>query len=214
MKFLLILMLGALLLLGPAACADKNESTEAAATAQAEKAAEVAVPVDDEENLAASRAATQKLGGALKTALQAAMTDGGPGQALNVCHDEAEFIAQQICDEEGLTVGRTSRKARNPGNEPDDWELAGLEAFAARIADGEQPGDLEMWATVTDADGGRTFRYLKAIPTAPLCLKCHGTDLAPELSAQLAELYPDDQAVGFAAGDMRGAFTVTLALPR
>ena len=69
MKSLLMMMLAALLLLGPAACADKNETTEATATAQteksAEKADEVAVPVGGEENLAACRAATQKLGGAL-----------------------------------------------------------------------------------------------------------------------------------------------------
>lgn len=218
MKCLLLMMLVALLLLGPTACADKNESTEAAASSEAEtpaeKADEEAAQAGDEEYVAASRAAAAKLGGALKTALQAAMKDGGPSQALNVCHDEAEFIAQQICDEEGLIVGRTSLKVRNPGNEAEDWEMEGLEDLAARMAAGEPAENLEMWTTVTDAGGGRTFRYLKAIPTAPVCLKCHGSDLDPELSAQLAELYPDDQATGFAAGDLRGAFTVTIALPR
>jgi hypothetical protein len=141
------------------------------------------------------------------------MGDGGPTKAVHVCHDEAETIAHQICEEEGLNVGRTSRKFRNPGNAPDPWEQAGLEAFAAKVAAGEKPGDLEMWTTVTDPDGHRTFRYLKAIPTAPLCLKCHGGELDPDLASQLDELYPEDQARGFSVGDLRGAFTVKIDLP-
>ena len=141
------------------------------------------------------------------------MGEGGPLAAVDVCHDEAAVIAQQICDEEGLIVGRTSTKFRNPDNAPDEWETAGLAAFTARMAAGEKPKDLEMWATVTEADGKRTFRYLKAIPTAPLCLKCHGSELAPDLADKLAELYPEDKATGFAVGDMRGAFTVKIELP-
>ena len=72
----------------------------------------------------------------------------------------------------------------------------------------------QVESTVTGADGNRTFRYLKAIPTGPLCLKCHGSDLAPDLAAKLAELYPEDKAHGFAVGDLRGAFSVKLDLPR
>ena len=71
-----------------------------------------------------------------------------------------------------------------------------------------------MWATVNDADGSRTFRYLNAIPTAPVCLKCHGGELDPGLAGELDELYPDDRARGFSTGDLRGAFTVKLDLPR
>jgi len=34
--------------------------------------------------------------------------------------------------------------------------------------------------------------------------------LAPDLKAKLAELYPNDQATGYAAGDLRGVFWVEL----
>ena len=222
MKSSMTLILLALVVTGMAACSGGDQGNggtgETAVADKAEKPAgmtpEGSSVADTERNLEICRVATKKLGGALKSALQEAMGKSGPDGALNVCHDEAEVISQQICEEEGLDVGRTSRKFRNPSNVPDEWEMAGLETFAARIAAGGQPKDLELWATVTDADGGRTFRYLKAIPTAPICLSCHGGELNPGLAEKLAELYPEDQAVGFSAGDMRGAFTVQFELPR
>jgi hypothetical protein len=53
---------------------------------------------------------------------------------------------------------------------------------------------------------------MKAIPTAELCVACHGSDLAPEREAQLDRLYPNDQARGFGADDIRGAFTLSKPL--
>ena len=217
MKNLTILMV--LLLAGVVGCSGGDK--DAVNTARSENQSDQVVASDTgaspfsqvDHNLATCRAATQELGGPLKSALQAAMKEQGPLGALHVCHDEAQVIGERICDEQGLTVGRTSDKVRNPANRPDSWEKAGLDAFATRIAAGEKPKDLEMWATVTDPSGARTFRYLKAIPTAPLCLKCHGGDLDGELAAKLTELYPEDQARGFAMGDMRGAFTVKMDLP-
>ena len=195
-----------------------GEAGETAAVDRAEKPPELipatSTVAETEQNLEVCRAATKKLGGALKSALMGAMGKEGPAGAMNVCHDEAEAIANQICEEDGLVVGRTSMKFRNPANAPDEWEKVGLETFAARITAGEKPQDLELWATFTDADGGRTFRYLKAIGTGPLCLKCHGGEPTADVANILADLYPEDLALGFAAGDLRGAFTVQLELPR
>ena len=217
MKTLTILMV--LLLAGLAACSsgDKDAASTAGSQKQAEQTTEM-VPAADvrdavDQNVETCRAATKELGGALKTALQGAMKESGPLGAVNVCYDESEIITDQICDEEGLTIGRTSRRFRNRSNAPDEWEKAGLKAFDARIKAGEKPRDLEMWATVISPGGARTFRYLKAIPTAPMCLKCHGGELAGDLDEKLTELYPEDKARGFAAGDMRGAFSVKLDLP-
>ena len=217
MKTFLILMV--LVLAGFAGCSsgDQDAASTAGSEKQTEKTAEMVPAAGSrhtvDQNVETCRAATKKLGGALKSALQGAMKEEGPLGAVNVCHDEAEVISNQICDEEGLTVGRTSRRNRNPSNAPDEWEKAGLEAFDARIKAGEKPQDLEMWATVTGPNGGRTFRYLKAIPTAPMCLSCHGSELAGDLDEKLTELYPEDKARGFAAGDMRGAFSVKMDLP-
>ena len=40
----------------------------------------------------------------------------------------------------------------------------------------------------------------------PLCLTCHGSELAPGVAEQISELYPEDHAIGFEAGDLRGVF--------
>ena len=53
---------------------------------------------------------------------------------------------------------------------------------------------------------------MKAIPTAPLCLQCHGEAIAPPVAEKITKLYPEDKATGFREGDIRGAFVVTKLL--
>jgi hypothetical protein len=54
---------------------------------------------------------------------------------------------------------------------------------------------------------------MKAIPTAEKpCLACHGKEIAPKVAARLAELYPEDAATGYSAGEIRGAFTLSRPL--
>ena len=56
---------------------------------------------------------------------------------------------------------------------------------------------------------------MRPIVLAPQCLGCHGkvAELAPGVAAVLAQRYPGDLATGYAAGDLRGAFSVRVALP-
>ena len=64
------------------------------------------------------------------------------------------------------------------------------------------------YAEVVAEGGKQYFRYMKAIPTGELCLKCHGAEIEPGVKAKLDELYPNDKARGFKLGDIRGAFTI------
>jgi hypothetical protein len=52
------------------------------------------------------------------------------------------------------------------------------------------------------------WTVIAPIPTQPLCLTCHGdpATFSPELKEALAVHYPNDQATGFKAGDLRGVF--------
>ena len=147
----------------------------------------------------------------LQGELFAAMKDGGPVKALDVCRTRAPQIAAGASAGTPWKIGRTSVKARNAANAPDAWEAAKLEEFRKRLAAGEEMAALEAWEVV-ETEGRRTFRYAKAIGTTSPCLGCHGADLKPEVAAKLQELYPDDQAVGFAAGQLRGAFTLSRPL--
>ncbi|MBJ7533548.1 DUF3365 domain-containing protein [Rhodomicrobium vannielii ATCC 17100] len=148
----------------------------------------------------------------LKGELVGAMKEGGPVAAISVCNTAAPAIASEASTG-GWIVRRTSLKLRNPATAPDAWEAETLARFDAAKAGGADPTKLER-AEVLDNGGQRTFRYMKAIPTAAEpCLACHGTNLAEPVKAKLAELYPDDKATGYSAGDIRGAFTLTKPLP-
>lgn len=159
-----------------------------------------------------SRSAAQKFGATLKEALQQAMQSGGAVNGIAVCHDKAGQIAAELSQQLGMLVGRTSLKIRNPANAPDNWELAVLKQFDARKAQGEPVDKLEFFAVIDDDQGQKTFRYMKAIPTAALCLGCHGENISPEVDAKLKALYPNDAARGFREGDLRGAFTLAKPL--
>ena len=51
---------------------------------------------------------------------------------------------------------------------------------------------------------------MKALPTVDLCLNCHGpqASLSAAVREKLAALYPQDKAVGYTAGQIRGAMTL------
>jgi hypothetical protein len=57
---------------------------------------------------------------------------------------------------------------------------------------------------------GGTSGYVEPILLQSPCLACHGDALAPEVAARIGELYPEDRAVGFQVGDLRGVFWVEL----
>ena len=144
----------------------------------------------------------------LKLELKAAMREGGPGNAIKVCKNKAPEIAADISQKQGWRVARTSLKLRNPQNEPDAWEVKVMNDFEKRKAAGEEIKTLE-YAEIIKSDGKKQFRYMKAIPTEKVCLTCHGTEIEPEEVEALNKFYPDDKAIGFKEGDIRGAFTVT-----
>ncbi len=135
----------------------------------------------------------------------------GPVEAIAVCRESAPAIAARISRERGWKVGRTSLRVRNPANAPDAWELEVLRRFEERAARGEKVGELEFGQICRDGERAE-FRYMKALPTGDICLLCHGRDLAPEVVRRLDELYPRDQARGFARGEIRGAITIVQPL--
>lgn len=143
---------------------------------------------------------------ALKGALQQGVKQGGIENAIDVCNIQAPQVAAAHSQGD-WRVRRTSLKLRNPENQPDAWELSVLQSFEQRLAAGEPASQL----VAATQDGGE-FRFMKAIPTGKLCLSCHGSNLAPRVSRKLDTLYPQDQARGFKAGDIRGAFSLRKSL--
>jgi hypothetical protein len=157
-----------------------------------------------EPSAAAGRAISASFAGELRTALEKALGEKGPVGAIGVCREEAPAIAARLSEEHGASVKRTGLRVRNPGNAPRPWELAALQNFEAQLARGTRMDQLELFES--RPDGGA--RYLKAIAVQPLCLTCHGENIAPEVRAAITKHYPGDQATGFKVNDLRGAFSV------
>jgi hypothetical protein len=155
-----------------------------------------------------SRATAREFMQTLKQELQKGMQAGGPINAVSVCNLAAPGIANTYSVRKDWKVGRTSLKPRNPNNAPDEWERAVLESFDERNRAGEDPAKLEFYEVVR-AEGKRELRYMKAIPTVGLCLACHGEHLDSQVKTRIETLYPHDQALGYQAGDIRGAFTIS-----
>ncbi|RLB67962.1 MAG: DUF3365 domain-containing protein [Deltaproteobacteria bacterium] len=146
----------------------------------------------------------------LKGELKTALRGGRSVQAISVCSKVAPELAERYSLVPGVQVGRTSERCRNLENRPDRWEKEGLAVLEKRRQQGETLAGMEYWQEV-EVDGKRTFRYLRAIPVGSLCLRCHGEKIGRKQKKALRRIYPEDQAVGYRLGELRGAFTITLS---
>ena len=96
-------------------------------------------------------------------------------------------------------MGRTSHRLRNPANSAPDWVDVALRTYLDENTD-RAPRVVPL---PDDREG-----YVEPIMVKPFCLACHGEILAPDVAAQIKELYPDDEATGFEVDDLRGVFWV------
>jgi hypothetical protein len=162
----------------------------------------------DQADIADAKAAITDFAGSLQTVLKTTMQTGGPVVAIGVCNTQASPISRRVAAEHGMALSRVSLKNRNPANAPNDWQTLVLEDFEKQKVAGKDITTL-VWSETVNTGEEQEFRLMKAIPTAAVCLNCHGSKIAPEVSQALAGLYPEDRATGFNEGDIRGAFVVT-----
>jgi len=144
------------------------------------------------------------------SAMQEAVAEKGVAGAIPVCKETAPQLIKEKRKETGWDIRRVSLKTRNAERAtPDLWEVRQLADFNIRAANGEKPETLEK-SEIVHIDGKPVFRYMKALPVADVCLKCHGPvdGMEAGLPAKLAESYPHDQAIGYVKGQIRGALTV------
>ncbi len=148
---------------------------------------------------------------ALKQELIGAIADGGLENAIAVCNARAPMVADSFSRIPGIHIQRVSLRQRNPVIKPDSFETAILEKFAAEA--GIEP---QVYTELTfDSAETKYFRYMKEIKIGKLCLNCHGSldTFSDGLKGVLETHYPDDPAVGYSAGESRGAFSVTITYP-
>lgn len=177
-------------------------------------AAAVALPfgagADADSRAEEARTTVKRFMGELGGALKAAMKEGGPASAIDVCADKAPRIAARLSRETGWQVTRISDRVRNPLlGTADAWEQRTLASFRERHGGGESYKGMSRGEVVEEPDG-TYYRYMQAIPVQEVCMNCHGPKegLAPAVRDALAERYPHDRATGYQVGELRGAFSI------
>lgn len=174
-------------------------------TASAQPADEATLAADEKQVLI-GEAKTQimSLAGSLMTVLKQGIKADGHAASVKLCNLQAPAITKASSAEGGATewtVSRSSLKLRNPSNAAEGWIEAVMQDFEKRKAAGEPAKDIAH----TEVRDGK-FYLVKAIPTKPGCIACHGESIAEDVKVKLAELYPNDKATGFNVGDIRGVF--------
>ena len=140
--------------------------------------------------------ATNALAAELMGELTAALDSGDAGAAIAVCRSKARVVAAHVSEAYGVDIGRTSYWLRNPANVAPEWAHPYVETMI------EEP-------TYVAGPNGELGALLP-IKLKAECQMCHGQadEIDEGIAAALADHYPDDQAVGFSEGDLRGWFWV------
>jgi hypothetical protein len=175
-----------------------------------------AVQAQDSDFLSQSRATSQGMLKELGQKLQSAMADGGAVNAIGVCNTQAPEIAGRVSAQNQVKLSRVGTRARNPVmGVPNDWQAKALAQFDAGLARGDKPADMEFSETVVKPDGSKEFHFAKPIVMQPMCVACHGSSdqISPEVKAKLSELYPNDKAVNYQPGQLRGAVVLSRSAP-
>jgi len=142
--------------------------------------------------------------GALSGQLAAAMAEGGVQGAAAYCQLTAYPLTDSLARIHQALIRRATLQPRNPANRASAEETAVLAAYRQDLLAGREPAP----RAVKTGDG---IAYYSPIRIQALCLNCHGTvgaELRTEDHAFLKSLYPDDQATGYALGDLRGIWHI------
>jgi len=145
----------------------------------------------------------------LKIVLTTEMKNNGIVSAVSVCSDTAQVMSQTYSKESDLLIKRVSLKVRNPLNAPDEFEEKVLKDFEKMKAEGTLNDSTEVIAEINENDA-KSVRYMKPILIQGTCLGCHGseTSISKDVKKVLTERYPEDKAVNYKAGDVRGAVSI------
>ncbi len=162
-------------------------------------------------------AATAALAKRLVGELTAALAQGGPEAAVDVCHIKAlPLTAARVPEHPRISAAkRTSLKLRNPANAPDAAERAALAEVAARLARGEKPPAVLVQRIEIPASPRPEWRVYRPVMIQPACLACHGPTetQSTALRAKMHARYPHDAATGYRDGEWRGLMRVTVEAP-
>jgi len=143
----------------------------------------------------------------LSTSLKEKMMEGGVVEAVEYCNIAAYPLTDSLSREYDVSIRRVSDRLRNQGNRGSELENEWIGKYKALQAKGEP-----LMPFIHRDD--EHVRFVAPIAVKPLCLSCHG-QLEKHISTTdyqvITDLYPEDQAINYATGDLRGIWSIAFA---
>lgn len=165
----------------------------------------------EEAALAEARKLSDELTGQVRSLLMQELEKGGYEGAVRVCAEVAQKVTADYSARTGRYARRVSLGYRNPKDIPDEYEREKLQEFDRLRR--EKKLENEYYEVVRERDV-EYLRYMKPLITGKMCLNCHGqvTEVPHAVMSQLQRRYPNDKALGYNEGDVRGAVSIRIAL--
>lgn len=138
--------------------------------------------------------------------LQKAMQEGGVQNAVSYCNLAASPLVDSLAKVYKADIRRSAILTRNPANNPTAAELSQFKIYRTTHKAGKT-----MNPAVQSIDAN-TVAFYAPIQLMPLCEKCHGVvgeTIAAEDYQLIKQLYPQDEAINFKTGDLRGMWSIS-----
>ncbi len=157
-----------------------------------------------------AKKAIMKLGKTLKGEVVKHMKTQGAQSTAYFCYKSATNLTKKVNSTypKGISVKRISLKIRNKDNFPaskDEIEM--LKNLEQKVKNKEKLPKL-----IVEKISPNHYKVYKPILVGKKCLVCHGDKKHRNKEAYktIKEKYPNDKAIGYKVGDLRGAFVADI----
>ena len=133
------------------------------------------------------------------------MKNGGVKEAVPFCNTMAYPLTEEMSKKYKVEIRRTSDKLRNDKNKPNDEEKKIIDLYKNDLAANK------ALKPVVKIDASGNPHFYGPIILQKKCLACHGSvgdEVSVKTDSLIRSYYPNDKAVGFKEGDLRGIWSI------
>jgi len=134
------------------------------------------------------------------------MKEGGVKEAVPFCNTMAYSLTEEMSKKYNAEIRRISDKLRNDKNKPNDEEKIIIDRYKNALAANKE------LKPVVEIDASGNPHFYAPIILQKKCLACHGSvgnEVSVKTDSLIKSFYPNDKAVGFKEGDLRGIWSIT-----
>ncbi len=143
---------------------------------------------------------------ALSGKLQSALKEGGVPGAIDYCHLNAIPIIDSLSKVHNAAIRRATLKARNKLDQATTQEKQILLDYEKQLS------EKKTLAPLVEKNRTNNISFYAPIKVNAFCMQCHGKlgeTITEENYNLIKEKYPNDKAIGYSDGDLRGMWRIT-----